>query len=51
MRAERWHCFDPGRATRSALVHPDIVVPDSPFDRMVAVNALLDQVRAKQARN
>ena len=29
-----------------ALVHPDIVLPDSPFDRMVTVNALLARLRA-----
>jgi C-terminal processing protease CtpA/Prc len=35
----------PSGEREPALVHPDIVVPDSPFDRMVAVNALLDTVR------
>lgn len=35
----------PSGEREPALVHPDIVVPDSPFDRMVAVNALLEHVR------
>jgi C-terminal processing protease CtpA/Prc len=35
----------PSGAREPALVHPDIVLPDSPFDRMVTVNALLDHVR------
>jgi len=32
-------------ATGPALLHPDIVLPDSPFDGTVAVNALLAWVR------
>jgi hypothetical protein len=36
----------PSGAREPALVHPDIVVPDSPFDRMQAVNALLDRIRS-----
>ncbi|MFC5549558.1 S41 family peptidase [Massilia aerilata] len=28
-----------------ALVHPDILLPDSPFDRMVTVDALLEHLR------
>jgi hypothetical protein len=35
----------PSGAREPALVHPDIVLPDSPFDRMVTVNALLARVR------
>lgn len=35
----------PSGEREPALVHPDIVLPDSPFDRMVAVNALLEHVR------
>lgn len=41
----------PSGEREPALVHPDIFVPDSPFDRMVAVNALLEQVRGASARN
>jgi hypothetical protein len=29
-----------------SLVHPDIVLPDGPFDRRATVNALLDHVRS-----
>jgi hypothetical protein len=36
----------PSGEREPALVHPDIVLPDSPFDRMVTVNALLDQLRS-----
>jgi hypothetical protein len=36
----------PSGAREPALVHPDIVVPDSSFDRMQAVNALLDRIRS-----
>jgi hypothetical protein len=36
----------PSGEREPALVHPDIVLPDSPFDRRVTVNALLDHVRA-----
>ena len=35
----------PSGEREPALVHPEIIVPDSPFDRMVAVNALLEHVR------
>jgi C-terminal processing protease CtpA/Prc len=35
----------PSGEREPALVHPDIVLPDSPFDRMVTVNALLDHIR------
>jgi C-terminal processing protease CtpA/Prc len=35
----------PSGEREPALVHPDIVLPDSPFDRMVTVNALLEHVR------
>jgi hypothetical protein len=35
----------PSGEREPALVHPDIVLPDSPFDRRVTVNALLDRVR------
>lgn len=41
----------PSGEREPALVHPDIVVPDSPFDRMVAVNALLERVRSAYASN
>lgn len=34
----------PSGEREPALVHPDIVLPDSPFDRRVTVNALLDYV-------
>jgi hypothetical protein len=35
----------PSGEREPALVHPDIVLPDSPFDRRATVNALLDYVR------
>jgi hypothetical protein len=35
----------PSGEREPALVHPDIVLPDSPFDRRTTVNALLDYVR------
>jgi C-terminal processing protease CtpA/Prc len=35
----------PSGIREPALVHPDIVLPDSPFDRMVTVKALLEQVQ------
>lgn len=35
----------PSGEREPALVHPDIVVPDSPFDRMEAVDALLAALR------
>jgi hypothetical protein len=35
----------PSGEREPALVHPDIVLPDSPFDRMVTVNALLEHLR------
>lgn len=35
----------PSGIREPALVHPDIVLPDSPFDRMVTVKALLERVR------
>jgi hypothetical protein len=35
----------PSGAREPALVHPDIVLPDSPFDRRTTVSALLDHVR------
>jgi C-terminal processing protease CtpA/Prc len=34
----------PSGEREPGLVHPDIVLPDSPFDRMVTVNALLDSL-------
>jgi C-terminal processing protease CtpA/Prc len=34
----------PSGEREPALVHPDIVLPDSPFDRMVTVNALLEHL-------
>jgi Peptidase family S41 len=37
----------PSGEREPALVHPDIVLPDSPFDRMVTVNALLEHVAAR----
>jgi hypothetical protein len=37
----------PSGEREPALVHPDIVLPDSPFDRMTTVNALLDRVGAQ----
>jgi hypothetical protein len=41
----------PSGEREPALVHPDIDLPDSPFDRMVTVNALLDHVgAAREAR-
>jgi hypothetical protein len=36
----------PSGEREPALVHPDIVLPDSPFDRRATVNALLDYVRS-----
>jgi hypothetical protein len=36
----------PSGEREPALVHPDIVLPDSPFDRRMTVNALLDHVSA-----
>ncbi len=39
----------PSGEREPALVHPDIVLPDSPFDRMVTVNALLDRISTKQS--
>ena len=36
----------PSGEREPALVQPDIIVPDSPFDRMQAVNALLDRIRS-----
>jgi C-terminal processing protease CtpA/Prc len=36
----------PSGEREPALVHPDIVLPDSPFDRRMTVNALLDYVSA-----
>ena len=39
----------PSGIREPALVHPDIVLPDSPFDRMVTVKALLEQVRNASA--
>lgn len=36
----------PSGEREPALVHPDIVLPDSPFDRWITVNALLDYVRS-----
>jgi hypothetical protein len=39
----------PSGEREPALVHPDIVLPDSPFDRMVTVNALLEYVRQASA--
>jgi len=38
----------PSGAREPALIHPDIVLPDSPFDRMVTVNALLAYVRGQR---
>lgn len=35
----------PSGEREPALVQPDIVLPDSPFDRRVTVNALLDHLR------
>jgi hypothetical protein len=39
----------PSGIREPALVHPDIVLPDSPFDRMVTVKTLLAQVRNASA--
>jgi hypothetical protein len=36
----------PSGEREPALVRPDIVLPDSPFERMVTVNALLDHVHS-----
>ncbi|CAH0276641.1 hypothetical protein SRABI118_03649 [Massilia sp. Bi118] len=38
----------PSGEREPALIHPDIVLPDSPFDRMVTVKALLEHVRRTQ---
>jgi C-terminal processing protease CtpA/Prc len=38
----------PSGEREPALVHPDIVLPDSPFDRMVTVKALLEHLRRTQ---
>ena len=38
----------PSGEREPALVHPDIVLPDSPSDRMVTVNALLAHLRARR---
>jgi C-terminal processing protease CtpA/Prc len=35
----------PSGEREPALIHPDIILSDSPFDRMVTVNALLEHVR------
>jgi hypothetical protein len=35
----------PSGEREPALIHPDILLPDSPFDRMVTVNALLEHLR------
>ena len=35
----------PSGEREPVLVHPDIVLPDSPYDRMTTVNALLERVR------
>jgi hypothetical protein len=40
----------PSGEREPALVQPDIVLPDSPFDRRVTVNALLDYLRAPVTR-
>jgi C-terminal processing protease CtpA/Prc len=37
----------PSGAREPALVHPDIVLPDSPFDRRETVNALLALIAAR----
>jgi hypothetical protein len=35
----------PSGEREPALIHPDILLPDSPLDRMVTVNALLEHLR------